>query len=81
MGKGGLVQSEHRGGFCAALHLGGTGHGSWSSALQPDTKARSSDFQFAMHNSKRAKPLDFIKGWGESTVCALLPNGWLASSL
>lgn len=82
-GKGGLLQSEHRGGVCAALHLWGAGHGSWSSALQPDTKARSSGwhFQFAMHNSKRAKPLEFIKGWGESTVCAVLPNGWLASSL
>lgn len=33
MGKGGLVQSKHRGDFCAALHLGGTGDGSWSSAL------------------------------------------------
>lgn len=33
VGKGGLVQCKDRGDFCAALHLGGTGCGSWSSAL------------------------------------------------
>lgn len=33
MGSSGLVQSKHRGDFCAVLHLGGPGHGSWSSAL------------------------------------------------
>lgn len=52
-------------------------------ALQPDAKGRSScwHFQFATRNSKRAKPRDFIKGWGDSSVCSVLPNGWLASSL